>query len=119
MRDFTNSEATVFIVVVFLICSFLYSLLFKGTIEIFIKKYSKIDLIQIFFSCLAGEILGALISIMIFKINPPPSISNGQVGLEESIQQGIDQVLFCLILIIVLGVLSSLFYVFGQKTKLT
>jgi hypothetical protein len=56
---------------------------------------------------------------MIFKINPPPSISNGQVGLEESIQQGIDQVLFCLILIIVLGVLSSLFYVFGQKTKLT
>ena len=117
MRDFTNNEALVFIIAVYLIGSLIYALIFKGLLEIFTKKYTQINFIQIFISCIVGEILATVISIIIFKINPPPSIERGQVGFEESIQQGIDQVSFSLLLIIGLGVLSSFFYVFRPKPK--
>ena len=118
MRDFTNVEALFAIVVVFFIGTLIYSMLLTGLINMLSKKDKVNTFPKIFLSSITGEILGTLISILIFLLNPPPSIPKGQVGFEESIEQGIDQVSFCLMLIIILGILSSLFYVFQSKKRL-
>jgi hypothetical protein len=117
MRDFTNNEALIAIVIIFFIGTLIYSLLLIGLINMLSKKDKVIIFPKIFLSSITGEILGTLISILIFSLNPPPTIPKGQIGFDESIEQGIDQVSFCLMLIIVFGILSSLFYVFQAKNK--
>ena len=118
MRDFTNNEALIFIIAVYLFGSLFYSFFLKGIIEVFAKKHIQISFTQILISCLFGEVLATLISIILFKINPPPSVSKGKIGFEEFIQQEIDHVSFSLMLIIVFGIASSLYCVYQSKNKI-